>query len=700
MPYIELRLFSGFYPRPMDNDSESNSPKAPPQSEDAASNSSSFLSELKRRKVMRVAITYAVVAWLIMQVAGLTFEGFGIPEWAFRFVVLMLVVFFPVAIVLAWAFELTPDGVKTARVARDERGTAPASVEEQRRRNLKAIGFAAALPTLIFGVLALFFFFRSGPSEDAGATPEKSIAVLPLANMSPDPENAFFADGVHEDILTNLTKVQELLVIGRTSTLQYRDTTKTLQAIGEELGVRYLVEGSVRRASNQVLVTVQLIDSQSGGHLWAENYNRPLDDIFAIQAEVAKAIAGQLHAVISPKALELIERRPTANQEAYDLYTKYRHMIDTQNGNYDDKAAVLEKAVALDPQFTEAWAYLAAEYITWWAITADRNDPELVAKAHVALSKAKSLEPNSAYVLLAKSFVEMQENKDYEAAIQLILEALTVDPSLDNGHLLLGTRYASLGRFAEAQYYTEKFAVTEPLNQKLDDRLYRIYYQSKQWDKCLSLIEKHVNGNNDSDAWERRLADLNYTRSGDRQAYLDDLQALPDFQENSNLMAWHAIVSRDYPTAQERFRKRVNVRRIFSRSMIRHFLSFVTGEEVPRTVMQSHQDFLKSLPDPEPKNLSNLAILYGLDGDREAMEQAISKARALSGIPYYSYLEGLEVEIEIATAYLILGDQGKAIETLEAASKMDGPVALARELDLWFIFDRLRGNPRFDVLLN
>jgi len=363
---------------------------------------SAFWAELKRRKVMRVAITYAVVAWLIIQIAVSTFEGFGIPVWAFRFVVIMLLCFFPVAIILAWAFELTPDGIKTTKVARSESADTKDSTSHSKKRNWMAYAIGAAVPTLIFSVLAIFFYVRSDPSDPSDSSlsalsslptaSDKSIAVLPLENMSPDSENAFFAGGVQEDILNNLSKIKELFVIGRASTLGYKDTAKKPSLIGEESGVRYLVTGSVRRAANQVLVTVQLIDAQSEGQLWSDKYSRALDDIFAIQAEVAQEIARQLKAVLTPEEIEQIERRPTENQEAYDFFVKAR---DT--GNVDDVARRLcEQAVALDPEFAEAWAIIARTLIFEWRWQRHRNDPELLARAHHAFDEAKRLGPGLA----------------------------------------------------------------------------------------------------------------------------------------------------------------------------------------------------------------------------------------------------------------------------------------------------------------
>ncbi len=500
---------------------------------------------------MRVAITYAVVAWVIMQVSSIVFPQFDIPVWAGRLVTLILVICFPISLIIAWAFELSPDGIKTTKHAREEQGGSPVSKKQERKRNWMTIGFAAAVPTVIFGALALIFFFRSNPDASdpsspglsssnglaSGPTPpelaspeqsrrvefDKSIAVLPLENLSPDPENAFFADGVQEDILTNLSKIAELLVISRSSTLRYRERNKSLKEIGSELEVRYLVEGSVRRAGNRVLVTAQLIDVETDAHLWAENFNRPLDDIFAIQAEIAKTIAGQLRAVITPEVTAKIEYRPTENQEAYDLFLENRRLVQTSLGNLDKKSAVLEQAVALDPNFAEAWAQLAIEYREWWRqrwALVDR-DPELLAKAEAALDKAKALKPNMAYIPYAQTFfTDIREDK-----IQLLLHALSLDPNFNAVKRMLGSNYFSQGRLAEAQHQLEEIYRSDPLNDTSTAILVDVYCARRMWDKALGVIEKALDLSlDDYDGseidWRLNFVHVSYLKSVERRRNL------------------------------------------------------------------------------------------------------------------------------------------------------------------------------------
>jgi TolB-like protein len=411
-------------------DNQPNPDKEPSTGKPEASGLGKLWQELRRRHVVRVAIVYAVVAWLVIQVAATTFGSFGIPEWAFRFVVLMVILGFPLSLVVAWAFELTPEGIKTTKTARVTHPESHKDESHSKKRHWFSLGLAAAVPTLIFGVLALFFYIRSGDVTQV-SDGEKSIAVLPLENMSPDPENAFFADGVHEDILTNLAKIDEFHVIARTSTQQYRDTIKSVETIGEELGVRYLVEGSVRRAGNRVKVTVQLVDCNSGNNLWADDFDRSLDDIFTIQAAIAKEIAGQLQTVLSPKEIAQIEYRPTEDQQAYDSYVKFRNLLALGESSVEAgerKIELLEEAVTHDPDFADAWAQLAIECIYSWH-RRDREDRALWTRAHHAIKQAQRIDSDLAYIPYALSSFAVNEDLDPEASINYLLKALANDPS-------------------------------------------------------------------------------------------------------------------------------------------------------------------------------------------------------------------------------------------------------------------------------
>jgi TolB-like protein len=702
---------------------EEDKPPSSPSTGSGQGGLAAFWAELKRRKVMRVAITYAVVAWLIIQVANATFGSFGIPEWAYRFVVIMLCIFFPVAVILAWAFELTPDGIKTTKHAREEQGALPLSEGQQKKRNWVAYLAGALIPTLIFGALALFFYFQAKPTQEPlpssisqlpSTDNDKSIAVLPLANMSPDPENAFFADGVHEDVLTNLSQIKELMVIGRTSTLQYRDTVKTLQQIGDELNVRYLVEGSVRRAGNQVRITVQLTDSETGGHLWAETYNRQLDDIFAIQAAIAKEIASELRAVISPVEIARIERRPTENLEAYEYYVKHREL----DGG-DQKIALLEKAVALDPDYAEAWAALVTEAIFWWDVGKNRSDPELRKKAHHALEMAKRTGPDLPHLRIAQHTMALREDHDLRKAIVYLHEALEIEPNFSLAHMRLGQRYYQLGRLTEVQYHLETALKTDPFERIANFYLHDLYVVRGEWSRARELNLKKIELGDDAGFfWRWNLITDEYLESGNKQNFLSAIETNEAFNEMPTVQLTQSLLLGDLGKALQRIQSLGSESRFSFFNFNSAIFSFgiepldllsalITFEQEDRKQVaievQKAEIHIKEIIDKNPMAFptywSSLIICYALSGETDLIPATVDRVREQTRLEYWKYDYQLICEIQIAICYLILGDHDQALSTLEAASKLDGPIFLNRELDLWFIFDRLRGDPRFDKLL-
>ena len=274
----------------------------------------SFFAELKRRNVYKVAIAYGVVAWLLMQVASQIFPFFEIPSWAVRLVVLLLIIGFPVAVILAWAFELTPEGIK-----REEDVDLGSSITRKTGRKLDF--FIIAVLVLVIGLL-LFQRLHHNVPPAVSSSPEKSIAVLPFENLSRDPDNAYFAEGIQEEILTRLAKIADLKVISRTSTQRYQSKPGNLAEIAKQLGVANILEGSVQKAGDQVRVNVQLLNAQTDSHLWAETYDRKLTDIFGVESEIAKGIAESLQAKLTGREEQALAVKPTNNPEAYDAYLR------------------------------------------------------------------------------------------------------------------------------------------------------------------------------------------------------------------------------------------------------------------------------------------------------------------------------------------------------------------------------------------
>src|SRR5712664_3699568 len=273
-----------------------------------------FFAELKRRNVYKVAVAYAIVGWLLVQVATQVFPFFEVPNWAVRLVVLLIIVGFPIALVIAWALELTPEGLKRTEVA-----DAAPGPRSRNRAWIYVVLIAAALSA------GLFFLGRFTVSTKQSVSAEvssKSIAVLPFDNLSRDPDNAYFASGIQDEIITRLAKIADLKVISRTSTQQYQSKPGNLSQIAKQLGVAHVLEGSVQKVGDQVRVNVQLIRADSDSHLWAETYDRKLTDIFGVESDVAKSIAQALQAKLSGHEEEAFGAKPTSNPEAYDAYLR------------------------------------------------------------------------------------------------------------------------------------------------------------------------------------------------------------------------------------------------------------------------------------------------------------------------------------------------------------------------------------------
>jgi TolB-like protein len=299
-------------------------------------NPHNFFAELKRRNVYKVAIAYAVVAWLLMQIATQTFPFFEIPNWMVRAVILLLLLGFPIAVILAWAFELTPEGIK-----RTEDVDLSKSVRRKTGRKLDF--FIIAVLLLVIGFL-LFQRLHPNVSPAVSSALEKSIAVLPFDNLSRDPDNAYFSDGIQDEILTKLAGIGDLKVISRKSTAKYKSTPEDLKTVARELGVATVLEGSVQRAGDKVRVNVQLLDAHADTHLWAKSYDRDLKDVFAVESEVAQEIADTLRAKLSPGQSDVLATAPTRDTEAYDLFLK---------GEYEEHQA--ESVLSPKPFIGKRW---------------------------------------------------------------------------------------------------------------------------------------------------------------------------------------------------------------------------------------------------------------------------------------------------------------------------------------------------------
>jgi TolB-like protein/Flp pilus assembly protein TadD len=446
--------------------------------------SRNFFAELKRRNVYKVAVAYAVVGWLLVQVTTQVFPIFEIPNWALRLIVFAIVIGFPIALVIAWAFELTPEGLK-------------------RTENVDPVAQARAKShTWIFVVIvgaafsiALFFIGRYTGRNAAGAArtelPAKSIAVLPFDNLSRDPDNAFFAEGVQDEILTRLAKVADLKVIARTSTQKFKSAPENLPDIARQLGALNILEGSVQKVNDQVRVNVQLINALTNAHLWAEIYDRKLTDIFAVESDIAKTIADTLQAKLTGSEKQMIASQPTSDTAAYELYHKGRSLWEKRTGDNIPKAiAFYEQAIARDPNYALAYAGLSSAYIlSPFYAGADRR--AVSAKAKEAALKALRLDPNLAEAHLALGKVLFFSEIDLAGAMREYKRAIELKPNDAAAHHWFGNdTLAALGRFEEAIVEGRRAVELDPLSIVINTDLGGTFYYAHRFDESATQMRK------------------------------------------------------------------------------------------------------------------------------------------------------------------------------------------------------------------
>ena len=412
-----------------------------------------LFNELKRRNVFRVAFGYVVSSWLLAQVADLVLENIGAPEWVMQTILLLLALGFPVVVFFSWAYEVTPEGIK-----RESEIDHSESTSHITGRKLDRAIMAVLVVVLAFFAFDKFVLDPVGEVESPAVTTEAipgssiaqtpqssakdtSIAVLPLVNMSAIDDNVFFAGGVHEEILTNLSRIEGWLVVSRTTAMRYINSDLSLRDIGRELGVRYIVEGSVRRVDNHVRVTVQLIDASNDTHVWASNYDRELVDVFATQSAVAREITNSLHLEIEPESVGTLEDMPTQSVRAYDLYMKARSIDRSEvesEAQLSSQRELLEQAIAEDPNFVEAWGYLNeilddmirhANQSGWFIPqSADRDSiiNDLGEQSQRALNKAVALDPDNIETLLALASDSVaEESADFRLERKKVIDKAT-----------------------------------------------------------------------------------------------------------------------------------------------------------------------------------------------------------------------------------------------------------------------------------
>ena len=445
-----------------------------------------FFAELKRRNVYKVAVAYAVVGWLVIQISSTVLPTFHAPEWVVQTLVVLVAIAFPIALVLAWAFELTPEGLKRTE------DVDPAASARQPRKHawIFVVIVGAALS------IGLFFMGRytarngtPGPSEATTVT-QKSIAVLPFENLSEEKGNAFFAEGIQDEILTRLAKVADLKVISRTSTQRFKGVPSDLREIAKQLGVMNILEGSVQKSNDQVRINVQLINAITDAHLWAESYDRKLTDLFTVESEVAKTIADTLQAKLTGSELIAMSIRPTQDPVAQDLLVQGRHFLALRrDDNLPRAIEFFHQAIARDPNYAAAYAGLSEALILLPRYTG-AYPSETRPQSRVAALKALELNPNLAEAHNALAKIAMDYDVDFAEATREFKRAIELNPNYAGAHHWFSGTLESQGQFAEAIAESKLGTELDPFSAvNLSDQG-RVYGSARRFPEAKASFEK------------------------------------------------------------------------------------------------------------------------------------------------------------------------------------------------------------------
>jgi TolB-like protein/Tfp pilus assembly protein PilF len=445
-----------------------------------------FFAELKRRNVYKVAVAYAVVSWLLIQAASIFFPAFNAPQWAMQIVILILVVGFPIALAFSWAFEITPEGiVRESEVAADQ------SITHHTGRRIVAITIVLAV---IAAGLFVFQFIRARSTSSSAATiTNKSIAVLPFDNLSDDKSNAYFTEGVQDEILTRLAKVADLKVIARTSTQKFKSAPENLPDIAAQLGVANILEGTVQKVGDQVRVNVQLINALTNAHLWAEIYDRKLTDIFAVESDIAKTIADTLQAKLTSSAEHVLASRPTENPEAHELYLKGRYFWNRRTGANLQKAAdYFQQAIGKDSRYALAFSGLADCHVLLPAYAELGSNPrDELPKALEAAHRAVELDDTlcEAHTSLARA---LASDLQLAAASPEFKRAIELNPNYATAHQWFGEYLQSQGHLEEGLAELKRAQELDPLSLIINSVLGFAFDTVGKSDEAITQLRKTI----------------------------------------------------------------------------------------------------------------------------------------------------------------------------------------------------------------
>jgi TolB-like protein/Tfp pilus assembly protein PilF len=675
-------------------------------------NPTKFVTELKRRNVYRAAIAYGVVAWFLTQLTTQVFPFFEIPNSAVRFVVIVLAIGFPIAMLLSWLYELTPEGIVRTE---DLHPAQARSIQRATGRILDFIIIGALLLVIAMLIVGRLPFYR----QTGESISQKSIAVLPFENLSEDKANAYFADGIQDEILTRLSKIADLKVISRTSTQHYKSAPENLPEIAKQLRVAHILEGRVQKSGDAVRVNVQLIKAANESHLWADTFDRKLTDIFSVESEVAKAIADQLRAKLTGREEQVISAKPTDNPEAYDAYLRglaYSLKTGTTPANFLGAQKYLREAVRLDPKFALSWALLSYVDALGYLTLNLQPTTALREEARQAAETALTLQPNLGEAILAKGQYHYSCLRDYDTAVRYFEQARQFLPNSSRIPESLAYVARRRGQWERSESYFNEAERLDPRNVTLLTQhalsymtLRRFPEALRKLDQVLDIIPDDVDTLAEKAGIAQAEGDLpraaallaplhpnaDDTVALETQVYqgilerrpapiiprLKEILAKPDpalGYLNGELrfwLGWAQEVAGDHAVAQESWRQ--------ARSELEPFL-----KEQPENYLL----------------IGHLALINMGLGDKAAAFALTDRAIAVIPIEKDALYGPAPIEI-LARVAARMGDPDRAIATLQKLLSIPSSSLLTEQgpptpalLRLDPMFDPLRNDPRFQKL--
>ncbi len=658
-----------------------------------------FFEEVKRRKVYRVAAAYIIAAGGIIQLASATFPAWELPNWSLRLVILLLLVGFPIALIFAWAFDLTAQGIQTAPDT--------AAPRTRRRRNIIML---IATGVVISAATGFFVLPRV-----AAHKVDKSIAVLPFENLSDEKENAYFADGVQDDVLTNLSKISDLRVISRTSVMQYRGGATNLREIGKALGVSNILEGSVRRSGNRVRVNVQLIDANTDEHVWANDYDRDVTDVFAIQSDLASEIANALQAKLSPAEKSQMTRKPTENGEAYLAFVQAHDLSCAWEdpAKLKQSEQLYQRAVDLDPNFALALARYSQ--VESWMLRMHEGTSEHRDKARTLAERALQLQPDLPEAHLALGFSYYYGDNNYDAALREFEIAQRGLPNESEAYLAIGAIQRRQGKWAESTANLEKSAGLNPKDTWPLQNLAMNYQMLRNFDAANKTVDRGLQINPQAiGLWDIKVK-LAMAEKGDFSVYEQGVEKGKSFVMSDEERVKMIGEEANLLLLQHKYNELLQLGQRFpdnSFAAVPDSLAmkyFAIGiaqkglgdDAAARTAFLKSKNILeeqlKQKPEDAELHVGFAKVLAWL-GEKDAAVAEAQRAMDLRPESKDAF-EGPQITEQAAQVYAILGDNARAIDLLDGLLNRPSEVTL-QALKLNPAWDPLRNDERFQALFS